>query len=243
MKLKVIGCSSAGNAFLVEQGGKSLLLDAGVSYHKILSAIAFDLMMLDGVLVSHEHIDHVLSVQKLNNAGVSVITSKGTSKAIPGDVRFQHTIIKSKEVIQHISWKIMAFEVHHDAVEPLGFVVKHNDTDKKLCYLPDSGYSQFSPTGITDLIIECNYMDEKLEELLDQKTTYSLNRYNRLKHSHMSLSRCIKQIASMDRENMKNIILTHLSDENSDEIKMVNEVRAKFGINVVAAHDGMTIYL
>lgn len=56
MELKVIGTGSTGNCYILKHKTDMLLLDAGVSKDKILKAIDFNTAVIDGVLVSHQHL-------------------------------------------------------------------------------------------------------------------------------------------------------------------------------------------
>lgn len=243
MKLKVIGCTSSGNAFLLEHGGSSLLLDAGVSYKKIVEATGYNPDKIFAALITHEHADHSRACHELDRNGIPLIMTQGTASAVSSGRPLAYAKIQNTQKIMQKPWAIMAFAVQHDANEPVGFLIKHDDADNVICYIPDNGYSRYTPVGLTDLIIECNYIDEKLQEYLDSGLEHALEHYKRLKSNHMSLERTYRQIKLMDRSRLQRIILTHLSDINSDEKQMVESLTGAFNVSVQATTDGTEIDL
>ena len=68
MKVCVFASSSSGNCLLVSQGSTNILLDAGISMRRIVSSLAqAGLTMRDigGVLITHEHSDHISGLKML----------------------------------------------------------------------------------------------------------------------------------------------------------------------------------
>ena len=86
-------------------------------------------------------------------------------------------------------------------------------------------------------LVECNYC----EDLVDAETDLTLRR--RLKESHMSLRRLLDALQKNDLTETAKIVLVHLSDQRSDERRMVTEIQEMTGIETVAANAGMTIEL
>ena len=68
MRLAVLGSGSGGNAAVVESGGTRLLIDAGLSAKQIklrLQAMGISPEALDGILLTHEHGDHISGLRVL----------------------------------------------------------------------------------------------------------------------------------------------------------------------------------
>ncbi|MCX5780775.1 MAG: MBL fold metallo-hydrolase [Firmicutes bacterium] len=68
MQLHVLASGSSGNAVLIELGGRKLLIDAGISARRIergLAGVGIQVADLDGVLITHEHSDHVQGIPVL----------------------------------------------------------------------------------------------------------------------------------------------------------------------------------
>ena len=78
---------SSGNSLFVETQNTKLLIDAGVSSKKIetaLNDINIDPSTLDGILVTHEHIDHVQGLGTLSKKfDLPVFVNQETLDAMP----------------------------------------------------------------------------------------------------------------------------------------------------------------
>ena len=62
LQISVLGSGSAGNSAVVFTGETRLLIDAGLSSRQLnrrLEAVGVDPATLDGILITHEHGDHV----------------------------------------------------------------------------------------------------------------------------------------------------------------------------------------
>jgi len=92
------------------------------------------------------------------------------------------------------------------------------------------------------IIIEANYADDILEENILRGIEHPSKR-ERLLTSHMELEATKAVLMAQDLSGMKNIILTHLSDLNSDEGRFVDEIKAITGKPVYAAKAGISLDL
>ena len=81
MKLKILGSSSEGNCYILENDKEALILEAGVSFGKVKKALDFNISKIVGVLVTHEHGDHAGHLQHFFNAGIPICASLGTLSA------------------------------------------------------------------------------------------------------------------------------------------------------------------
>ena len=82
MKLKVLGSSSKGNCYLLQNENECLIIECGISFKEIKIGLDFNLRNVVGCLVTHEHKDHSKSLQDLLRAGINVYTSFGTGIGI-----------------------------------------------------------------------------------------------------------------------------------------------------------------
>lgn len=247
MNLHVISTGSKGNCYLLtDDQGRVIALDAGVRISDTLRAIDHDISNLDGVLVTHEHMDHIKAAPILSNMGVPVYLSQQTidatehfkpdwnlSRPLPvtSDGRF--------DVFKVGNWYIQPFSVQHDAADPVGFLLANFQTHKIL-YATDTYYIKWNFTGLTHIIIECNYCTSVLMANIEAgKITGS--RKDRLLHSHFSLENVLKFLKATDLSRCIKIVLVHLSDGNSDARQMVDAIYKQTGIETIAAEDGMDI--
>ena len=224
MELLVIGTGSTGNSYVLRHNGRMLLLDCGTSVDSIYRAVNYNMAALDGCLCSHGHLDHSRSINYLRSQFVR-IPDLEAGKA--GHLK---------------DWGYMPFELEHDTYN-LGFIIQHRqDLEHKICYATDTGYVRFIPQGISAYIIECNFVDDLLEsdkERLNEEE----KRYFRSYEYHLSLKRLLSFLEKTDRTKLVNIILVHLSDKYSNEIRMIKEVKDLTGVKVYAAHAGDIIPL
>ena len=126
---------------------------------------------------------------------------------------------------------VTPFDAQHDAAEPLGFYITARDTREKLLYLTDSYYTKYSFPGVTHMIIECNYSEEKLRENV-RDGILPADRVPRLAHSHMSLETLLDLLRSNDLSSLRQIWLCHLSNDNSSADDFRRQVRQATGTEV-----------
>lgn len=218
MKIEVIASGSAGNCYKISNKDTTLLIECGIPYKKIQEALNFKTTDIDGVLVSHEHVDHSKACKNLIKAGVDLYMTKGTKEALNLDshrvkiIEFYSKYINRDMGFFEIgSFKVKAFETVHDAREPVGFIICDSLAKEELVFITDTQYSiyNFSPDYF---MIEINYDRETINENpgLNDKLR------ERIKKNHMSLETAINLLERSDLSWLKKIYVIHLSDHNSD---------------------------
>ena len=239
MELVVIGTGSKGNAYILRNENEALLIEAGVHIKEIKSALNFDYSKVVGCLVTHEHMDHSKSILEVLRLGINTYASFGTLKARFVVEQNRAHVIKSKESFPIGNFKIMPFDVKHDAKEPLGFMIDHPDCGKIL-FLTDTYYCKYTFPGLNNIIIEANYSKEIIDRKFGPESGKEFLR-NRILQSHFSLENCKDMLSANDLSKVNNIVLIHLSDSNSDEKQFQKEVFELTGKNVSVANNGMKI--
>ena len=134
---------------------------------------------------------------------------------------------------------ILPFNVKHDAIEPLGFLIHHKECGKVL-FLTDSYYSPYTFKGLNQIIIEANYSQEIVDKKIESGSLHGIVR-NRILTSHLSLETCKKLLLANDLSQVNNIVLIHLSDGNSNEVGFKEEIYQTTQKNVSVASPGMEI--
>jgi phosphoribosyl 1,2-cyclic phosphodiesterase len=239
MKLKVIGTGSSGNAYILSNGDEALLIEAGVNIKEIKQALDFDFSKVVGCLITHEHMDHCKSANEVMRLGVNVYSGSKTHQSINGDVVHRALPISSRQTIKIGNFKVMAFDVKHDAAEPLGFLIEHKDCGKVL-FLTDTYYCKYTFLGLNNIIIEANYSKEIIDKKFGPDSDKEFLR-NRILKSHFSLANCKDMLSANDLSQVNNIVLIHLSDSNSDEKQFKKEIHELTNKNVIVASNGMDI--
>ena len=119
MKLKVLGSSSSGNCYLIESSEEDrLILDAGINFKEVQKELRFDFKGIQGVLITHEHMDHLKYAPNFALNGINVYASAGTFEKLElKGHRFK--IIKALQQFEIGNFIILPFDTQHDAAEPL----------------------------------------------------------------------------------------------------------------------------
>lgn len=225
MKIHYLATGSSGNAYIVSDGGDSILLDAGIPAREIIKRLGTLNLQLPGVcLVTHEHGDHAKSVDDLIGLGVDVYASRGTFDAI-GVEPCAGCIVSAKSGWVDISnvFSIIPLHAIHDANEPLMFVVISKPSGSSLLYATDTATIPHRIKGLTHLLVEANFDIDVME----------LNQQNiRTVKNHMSLQALegfVKSILSQENT-LQEIHLCHCSKSNIDEESAVKRIQRISGV-------------
>ena len=126
--LTFIGSGSKGNSALLELGDNKYLLDAGLSCKRIIDFLKekqLTLENLSGILITHEHADHIAGLKVLLKKApfLPVYSTKGTLEAIrnKGIIVNNSIIINPNQNINLSNCDCIPFNVPHDAEQPVGF--------------------------------------------------------------------------------------------------------------------------
>lgn len=242
MILKVLGSSSKGNCYLLQSSTDTLILEAGLSIHEIKRGVGFKFNNVAGCLVSHEHGDHAKAVFDLMNMGVKVFTSRGTARALKMQIDHHRLqIIQAGEVFEVGSFKVLPFKIEHDVAEPLGFIINHPESGSIL-FITDSYFVRDTFKNISHVLIEANFSQEIIDQRVREGASPEFLR-NRVFKSHMSIETCLKTLKANDLSKVRNIVLIHLSDGNSDAKAFEQRVADQTGKPVFVADAGMVLEL
>ena len=246
MTLTVIGSSSEGNAYVLQNAGEALLLEAGISFKKVLPALDYDVSKVQGVLVTHEHGDHAGHLDEVLSYGLPVFASAGTiegaqkfmkrtdyrPKAIPGTPG-------AYTVFQLGGFTVIPFPTQHDANEPLGFYLWHSETGGTL-FATDTFYVKNRFAGLNNILIECNYDQQQLEENLIAGKI-DAERYRRVRKSHLSYTTCLQLLQANDITAVNNIVLIHISKDNGNAPAFREGIAKATGKAVTVARPGLVL--
>ncbi|MEG0471298.1 MAG: MBL fold metallo-hydrolase [Solibacillus sp.] len=226
IEIKTIATGSKGNCYHISDGSTSLLLEAGISFKQIQLGINFETSNIAGVLVTHEHMDHCKGVEGCLKRGMTIYMSQGTKDGMGLDSA-QIRIIKSKEQFRIGTWTILPFDIQHDVTEPLGFLLQSDNGDK-LLFATDTYYIKYKFTGLTHLMIECNYDQQTLDGNVESGRIH-LAMKKRVMRSHFGLENLLNFFAANDLSKVEEIHLLHLSDNNSNVERIFKAVARATG--------------
>lgn len=115
---------------------------------------------------------------------------------------------------------VKPFNLSHDNIPTVGFLVMHKPSEELLFYASDTMYLAYKPKGINYWLVEVNYQEKYLEEAIEEGLATREN-VRRIKKSHMELNTAIDFFKAQDLSDTKEIWLLHLSGRhaNADEVK------------------------
>lgn len=244
--IHVLGSSSKGNCIYVDCGDIKFLLDCGLTFKQTklkLHNIGVPISQINYIFVTHEHIDHVRSLEKMvNEYNIKVIASRGTLNKF--NIPNSNIIYMKNDQDQNIGeLTISSKAINHDAAEPLCFSIT-NSMAENLLYLTDCGLAKYLKYKNYDVyIVEANYSLEKLE------VNYEINKIHRVQYEralsgmgHLSIDETIDFLKKNIGENTNEIILSHLSSDNADKTLFKQKAQQKLSFsNINIAEEGLNI--
>ncbi len=219
MEIHILASGSTGNAILVKMGNRSILVDAGISCRRIergLAAVGMQVGDLDGVLITHEHIDHIMGIPVMaKKHHIPIFARPGVWDAmldrdkVPCECRRE---IGDELDIGAI--KVIPFPISHDAIDPVGYTFFYKNF--KWTVVTDLGLITRSVTealAYADVaVLESNHDVEML-----QTGPYPafLKQRIRGKRGHLSNHDAGTLLARTPRSRFMQVFLAHLSQQNN----------------------------
>lgn len=230
----VLYSGSSGNCAYIRINDDVLLIDAGVSCKKIKEGLLQHHITLDqvkGILLTHEHADHVAGLKQLvDRHHIMIYTSKATYEAITPKyqpLEQDHIYWLTEQTLQlfESKWHISKFPISHDVVDGCFYTVEHNDI--KLVYLTDTGYvSQKLYEDITNAqgyVIESNHEPDLV---LQSKYPWHIRQRILSDKGHLSNQDCVQVLEQIIGSKTQSITLAHISEENNRVDLAYNRVLA-----------------
>lgn len=248
MELTVIASSSEGNAYVIQNEGEALLIEAGAHFSKTLEALGHNIAKVNGCLITHEHGDHAGHAYEVLSYGLPVYASWGTCRAIEGKIRgaYKPRVLDFDSAGNYHPQQLGRFEVYpfaakHDAAEPLAFFIWHPDTGGIL-FATDTYYIRPTFAGLNQVLIECNYAADILAANVEKSTNgMTWQRAQRVRASHLSLDTCLATLKANDLSAVNNVVLIHVSAVNGDPARFKREIEQATGKPTHIARPGLRI--
>jgi len=237
MKLNFCSLSSgsSGNCYYLGNEFQGILIDAGISatsIRKFLRDIDIPMQTIMGVLITHNHIDHI--------RGLEVLTRKNNLPAFTTSKIWKSILSPKNKIsidcireipLQHrfhlAGFDIEAFPVCHDAPETIGFHICVND--KKITIATDLGHiCQTAAPYIQAanlLVLESNYDEQMLE---NGKYPHFLKARIQSDHGHLGNHQTSAFLADIISDKLSNICLAHLSKNNNTPELVLQTIQQTF---------------
>lgn len=215
MIFRSLASSSAGNAYVVDDGGSRLLLECGLPYRRLKQRLDFGLTGLCGCLITHEHKDHSKCCVDLVKDGVCVRASQGTAEALECDLIDPLPVDANEAYIPFRlgSFDVQPFRTFHDSAEPVGYLIRSCVDGDKLAFATDTVNLRYRFPGVNILAVECNFS----RDILDRCTHLPEKVRHRITNSHMEVDRLCSWLEELDLSDCRELHLLHLSDACSNE--------------------------
>jgi len=238
VRLTILGSGSGGNCAYVETDETRVLIDAGFSLRQLrqrLATIGRGPENLSGILVTHEHSDHVQGLGALNEKlHIPIYCNRPTHEAVEYQLqaRLPCRLFETGASFEVGDIMVETFTVPHDAQDPVGFLLRTSAGN--IGFLTDLGHTtrlvleRVRPAHV--LVLEANHDVKMLQEC--PRRPWSLKQRILGRHGHLSneaAADATEQIMSAD---LRYLYLGHLSREcNRPELahRVVNERLQKIG--------------
>lgn len=243
-----VASGSSGNCICVGSDQSHVLVDAGISGKRIetgLNEIGLKTAEMQGILVTHEHIDHVAGLGVLaRRYGIPMYATAKTIDAIQRiksvgkiDASLFHMI--EPEVDFEIGdLTIHPISISHDAADPVAYRIHHGD--KKVAVITDLGnYTEHiveELQNLDGLLLEANH---DIHMLQVGSYPYLLKQRILGDRGHLSNERSGQLLGRLLHDNFGTVVLGHLSKENNYEELAYETVRLEvtMGDNPYKAED------
>lgn len=215
MKLKCLCSGSSGNCYLLTaDNGETLLLDAGLPIMDIKRGLGWNVKNVVGAVVTHHHKDHSQSVIDLEVMGIPVFKPYESIEPI---------------AIGKCEWRIHGFDLttldgkwthtNADGTECpcYGFLITHPEMGK-LLYITDTEFCKWRFADVNHILISCNYQKKYIDD-------ENVAKRNHVFRGHMELETVKEFVVANKSDSLQNVILCHLSRDNSDAKECIAEVK------------------
>ena len=238
VQFTILGSGSGGNCAYLETGETRLLIDAGFSGKQIrdrLASISRAPEGLSGILITHEHSDHIQGLvglcAKLN---IPIYCNRLTKDGIQGMLkgRINAQLFETGSTFEIGDVVIESFSVPHDAYDPVGFMLR--TICGNIGFLTDLGHATKLVVervrSANVLVLETNHDIKMLQE--NPHRPWSLKQRILGRHGHLSNEAGADVAQQIVSAELKQIYLGHLSrDCNKPELafRAVNDRMQKIG--------------
>lgn len=223
LKATPLFSGSSGNCVYVNYDGEEVLIDAGVSYKKICTAledIGTSIFNIKAVLVTHEHIDHIAALEVLSrhtDIPIYINEKSASHLELPIDELFsgRAVIRNAGESVLFDSFEADIFSTPHDSCGSVGYHFTFRDKSR-FALATDLGH--ITPEiasyllGCERVVLESNHDVKMLKE---GPYPFPLKKRILSDNGHLSNEVCAGFVPKLVESGTKRIILAHLSAENN----------------------------
>ena len=205
MKLKCLGSGSSGNCYLLTaDNGETLIIDPGVPIKEIKQVLNWNVSCVVGAVCTHHHADHAKSVKDLEQMGISVFKPYESPK--PMSIEGTGWTIQGFELTDKTG-KFMHTNADGSECPCYGFLISHPEMGR-LLYITDTELIKWRFKNVNQILVEANYS----KEIIQQENP----NYEHVCRGHMELGTTLEFLKVNKGPDLRNVVLLHLSNDNSD---------------------------
>lgn len=224
MRMGSIASGSSGNCIYVGSDATHLLIDAGISGKRTelgLNGMGLSLKDIDGIMITHEHIDHISGLGVLaRKHSIPIYTTRGTRKAIlqtKSVGKIDEDLfcdIEPDEKFRIKDIELQPMKISHDAAQPVAYRFCHEK--KKAAVVTDLGtYNDYTVDclqGMDVLLLEANH---DINMLQVGSYPYYLKQRILGERGHLSNELSGRLLSRILHDKLQTVMLGHLSQENN----------------------------
>lgn len=231
MQIFTLASGSTGNCTLISDQGSTLLIDAGISARRItraLDSLGFSVDSLSGILITHEHSDHICGLNTLiKHHDITIMAPRTVANHLRYCIAGVDDYIKELPVGQEESiggLGVMPFHTPHDTPESVGYRITGSSV---FGFCTDFGHVTDevldSLRGADAAIVEANH---DVEILKAGPYPFPLKRRILSDNGHLSNDCCGALALELCKSGTRSVILGHLSRENNTPAQAMETVSA-----------------
>jgi phosphoribosyl 1,2-cyclic phosphodiesterase len=217
VRLTILGSGSSGNCAYLETDQTRVLIDAGFSLRQIrqrLASISRAVENLDGILVTHEHSDHVQGLGLLaQKFGVPVYCNRPTREAIEYQLKrpINCRVFETGASFSVGDISVETFPVPHDAQDPVAFMLRTQAVT--IGVVTDLGHATRlvleRARAANVLVLEANHDVRMLQDCPHRP--WSLKQRILSRHGHLSNEAAADAVQEIMGADLRHLYLGHLS--------------------------------
>ncbi|MCR4617676.1 MAG: MBL fold metallo-hydrolase [Lachnospiraceae bacterium] len=252
MRFCAFASGSSGNCTYAGSDNSHILVDVGISGKRVCEALntaGLDGRDLDGILITHEHSDHICGLGVISRKfGIPIYATSKTVDAIKRDKSVGNideslfNIIEADKKFMIGDLTVNPMKISHDAADPVGYRISYGN--KKVAVCTDLGkyddYTVECLKGLDAVLLEANH-DVKMLQL--GPYPYPLKQRILGDRGHLSNELSGQLLSRILHDNMKYVFLGHLSKENNLPELAYEAVRTEVTLSPVNKYRGDDFYI
>ena len=239
-EIRILASGSAGNSILLSSEETTILIDAGLTCKELtrrLAAVGSTPDSISAVIVTHEHQDHARGVGVISRRhGIPIFMNAATLEGANPFIGEAPTIrtFATGDVLTVGDLTIRTYPVPHDAADPVGLTIEN--CSARVGIALDMGY----PTrlvkerlrGSNALVLEFNHDPDMLRQC---DRPWEIKQRIMSKTGHMSNQAALEFLCDLVHDDLKAVILAHISQEANCGITLRSLVEDR--LKEIGRHD------